>query len=54
MEFKTNFVFNEGTTVGKSIFLPDLFINKESFDLYVCPNCGKVEFFVPGFDPSYH
>ena len=25
----------------------ELFQNRESFDLYVCPKCGKVEFFIP-------
>ena len=24
----------------------DLFVNRESFDVYACPQCGHVEFFV--------
>jgi len=23
----------------------DLFVNRESFDVYVCPKCGHVDFF---------
>jgi ribosomal protein L37E len=39
--------FHEGTRWG---FLGDffeLFVNKESFLVYHCRSCGKVEFFVP-------
>lgn len=25
----------------------EIFLNRESFDLYLCPKCGKVEFFSP-------
>jgi len=50
LEYKGIFRFHEGTTIGKSILFPDLLTNTESFDLYVCPNCGKVEFFIPGFE----
>ncbi|WP_029902176.1 hypothetical protein [Prevotella sp. 10(H)] len=42
-----NYKFHEGMRVG---FLGNIFEsvgNKESFDLYVCPKCGKVEFFIP-------
>lgn len=28
--------------------LDELFVNKETFDVYHCPHCGKVEFFVDG------
>ena len=39
--------FHEGMRLG---FLGDffeLFVNRESFEIYICPKCGKVEFFVP-------
>jgi hypothetical protein len=49
MAYKGNYLFHEGTTVGKSVIFTDLFTNQVSFDLYVCPICGKVEFFIPGF-----
>lgn len=28
--------------------LGELFTNRERFDVYVCPECGRVEFFVEG------
>lgn len=40
MHYSGNFRFHEG-------FLTGIFTNKETFDLYVCPKCGKVEFFMP-------
>ena len=32
------------TTFGN---LVELLANRDSFDLFVCPKCGKVEFFIP-------
>jgi len=46
MLFSGNFKFHEGWNTG-------FFGNKESFDLYVCPKCGKVEFFVPLEDDKF-
>ena len=46
MNYSGNFRFHEG-------FLTGVFTNKESFDLYVCPKCGKVEFFVPEEEHKY-
>ena len=39
--------FHEGRRFGFLGNLFELFVNKESFEIYVCPKCGKVEFFVP-------
>lgn len=50
LEYQGYFRFHEGTRVGALGNLFELFTNRESFDLYSCPNCGKVEFFIPGFD----
>ena len=47
MSFNGNFRFHEGTRIGALGDLFELFTNRESFDLYFCPNCGKVEFFLP-------
>lgn len=47
MSFNGNFRFHEGTRMGVFGDLFELFTNRESFDLYFCPNCGKVEFFLP-------
>jgi|ERR1041385_416840 Zn finger protein HypA/HybF involved in hydrogenase expression len=27
-------------------FMGDMFVNRECFDVYACPKCGHVEFFV--------
>lgn len=40
--------FHEGTRWGVLGDLGELFVNKEKFDVYCCPRCGKVEFFVDG------
>ena len=40
--------FHEGTRWGLMGDLGELFVNKENFDVYHCPHCGKVEFFVDG------
>ncbi len=50
LEYQGNYRFHEGTRVGALGNLFELFTNRESFDLYSCPKCGKVEFFIPGFD----
>ena len=47
MSFNGNFKFHEGTRMGAMGDLFELFTNRESFDLYFCPKCGKVEFFLP-------
>lgn len=33
--------------------LGELFVNRESFDVYVCPRCGRVEFFVEGIGDEF-
>jgi Zn finger protein HypA/HybF involved in hydrogenase expression len=45
--YSGNYKFHEGTRLGVFGNLFELFVNKESFDIYVCPKCGKVEFYVP-------
>ena len=39
--------FHEGARYGVLGNFFELFVNKESFEIYVCPKCGKVEFYVP-------
>jgi hypothetical protein len=41
-------LFHEGTRWGVLGDLGELFVNKERFDVYCCPRCGRVEFFVDG------
>ena len=38
--------FHEGTNWGVFGELGELFVKREHFDVYVCPQCGRVEFFV--------
>ncbi|MFA9392273.1 MAG: hypothetical protein ACERKD_20855 [Prolixibacteraceae bacterium] len=47
MRYKGNFKFQERSGLSAFGDLFELFVNKESFDLYACQQCGKVEFFVP-------
>lgn len=47
MSFNGNYRFHEGTRMGVFGNAFELFTNRESFDLYFCPQCGKVEFFLP-------
>ncbi|MDO8928817.1 MAG: hypothetical protein Q7W54_07500 [Bacteroidota bacterium] len=47
MSYNGNVRFHEGTRMGAFGDLFELFTNRESFDLYFCPKCGKVEFFLP-------
>lgn len=44
---------HEGTRWGVLGDLAELFVNRESFDLYVCPRCGRVEFFVSDIGVQY-
>jgi len=46
MSFNGNFRFHEGSWVGVFGDLFELFTNRESFDVYFCAKCGKVEFFL--------
>ncbi|MDD3080256.1 MAG: hypothetical protein PHH37_14310 [Paludibacter sp.] len=47
MKYAGNYRFHEGTNFGVLGNWLELFNNKESFDLYVCPECKKVELFLP-------
>lgn len=47
MHYSGNYRFHEGAKTGVFGSLFEIFVNRESFDLYLCPKCGKVEFFSP-------
>lgn len=47
MLFSGNYKFHEGFPTGVFGAVWEVFVNRESFDLYLCPKCGKVEFFSP-------
>lgn len=47
--------FHEGSR-GWGFWLGDLselFVNREEFDVYLCPKCGKAELFVDGIGEEY-
>ena len=46
--------FHEGPRYGMLGELGELFVNREGFDVYVCPRCGRVEFFVDAFGVTAH
>ncbi len=45
--------FHEGTRWGVLGELGELFVNKERLDVYSCPRCGRVEFFVDGVGEEF-
>jgi uncharacterized protein YbaR (Trm112 family) len=58
-ETTLNFVgtkkFHEGKRTMGLIFgeIGELFQNREHFDVYVCPRCGRVELFVDGIGEEF-
>ena len=47
MKYSGEFKFHEGSRAGIFGSVFEIFQNRESFDLYHCPKCRKVEFFIP-------
>lgn len=45
--------FHEGTNWGILGEIGELFVKREHFDVYVCPRCGGVEFFVDGVGEQF-
>jgi hypothetical protein len=45
--------FHEGTRWGLLGGVGELFVNRERFDVYCCPRCGRVEFFVDGIGEEF-
>ena len=45
--------FHEGTRWGALGEIGELFTNREQFDVYVCPRCGRVELFVDGIGEEF-
>ena len=45
--------FHEGTNWGAFGELGELFVKREHFDFYMCPRCGRVEFFVDGIGEQF-
>jgi hypothetical protein len=45
--------FHEGARWGALGDIGELFVHKEKFDVYCCPRCGRVEFFVDGIGEEF-
>jgi len=45
--YSGRFKFHEGPQIGVFGSIFEIFQNRESFDIYLCPKCGKVEFYSP-------
>ena len=45
--------FHEGANWGVFGEIGELFVKREHFDVYLCPRCGRVEFFVDGIGEEY-
>jgi hypothetical protein len=48
LEFVGTRDFHEGTRWGVLGELGEMFVNKQRFDVFVCPRCGRVELFIDG------
>ena len=48
LEFVGTRDFHEGTRWGVLGDLGELFVNKQRFDVFLCPRCGRVELFIDG------
>lgn len=44
---------HEGTRWGAFGDLGELFVNKQRFDVYCCPRCGRVELFIDGVGEQF-
>jgi predicted nucleic-acid-binding Zn-ribbon protein len=45
--------FHQGTNWGVLGELGEFFVKRERFDVYACPRCGRVEFYVDGIGEQH-
>ncbi len=45
--YSGQYKFHEGTRIGGLGNFFQLFQHRKHFDIYICPECGKAEFYVP-------
>ena len=55
LEYAGTKLFHEGSRLAPFLLdqVGELFVNREKFDLYVCPRCGRVELFIDGIGEEY-
>lgn len=47
MIYTGQYKFHEGAPIGVLGNFFEWFVNRQPFDIYVCPKCGKAELFTP-------
>lgn len=45
MLYSGQYKFYQGATPALLVSIFEWFLNRKSFDIYVCPKCGKAEFY---------
>jgi hypothetical protein len=53
LEYQGTKKFHEGANWGILGELGEIFVNRQQFDVYTCPRCGRVEFFVDGIGEQF-
>ena len=53
LEYQGTRKFHEGANWGVLGELGEIFVSRQRFDVYVCPRCGRVEFFVDGVGEEF-
>lgn len=53
LEYMGTKKFHEGARFGLLGDIGEFFVNRESFDIYMCPRCGRVEFFIDGVGEEF-
>jgi len=53
LEYQGTRKFHEGANWGILGEIGEIFVNKQQFDVYMCPRCGRVEFFVDGVGEEF-
>ena len=55
LEYQGTRKFHEGFRAAPFLLgeLGELFVNRMHFDVYLCPRCGRVEFFLDGVGEEF-
>ena len=53
LEYQGTKKFHEGANWGILGEIGEIFVHRQQFDVYMCPRCGRVEFFVDGVGEEF-
>lgn len=53
LEYQGTKKFHEGANWGILGEIGEIFVKRQQFDVYMCPRCGRVEFFVDGVGEEF-